>query len=121
MDWGSAKPFSVGWWAIVTDDYAHEGMILPRGCMVRYREWYGSKAPNVGLKMTAEEVADGIKEREVGEKILDGVIDPATFAQDGGPSIAERIARGRFTLPRPTTSVSRKSAPWAAGIRCGHV
>src|SRR5262245_36603866 len=21
MDWGSAKPFSVGWWAIVSDDY----------------------------------------------------------------------------------------------------
>ena len=27
MDWGSAKPFSVGWWAIVGDDYAPCGKI----------------------------------------------------------------------------------------------
>ena len=28
MDWGSAKPFSVGWWAIVGDDHAPCGKIL---------------------------------------------------------------------------------------------
>jgi hypothetical protein len=93
MDWGFARPFSVGWWAIVGDDYSHEnGLVLPRGAMVRYREWYGAKSPNVGLRLDAEEVAEGIKLREKGDRILDGVIDPATFAQDGGPSIAERIA-----------------------------
>ncbi len=96
MDWGSASPFSVGWWVIVQDDYAIDGRVLPRGCMVRYREWYGMRPgkPNVGLKLHAEEVGKGIAEREQGESIAYGVLDPSAFKEDGGPSIAERIARG---------------------------
>ena len=98
MDWGSASPFSVGWWAIVQDDHAlaNGGIVLPRGCMVRYREWYGMRPgePNVGLKLHAEEVGKGIAEREQGESIAYGVLDPSAFKEDGGPSIAERIARG---------------------------
>ena len=96
MDWGSASPFSVGWWAIVQDDYRCASGVLPRGCMVRYREWYGMRPgePNVGLKLHAEEVGKGIAEREQGESIAYGVLDPSAFKEDGGPSIAERIARG---------------------------
>jgi len=102
-DWGSAKPFSFGWWAVVSDDYKTEaGLILPRGCLVRYREWYGIKKDsygqklyNVGLKMTAEAVGAGLAEREKNDsKIEYGVIDPAAFTQDGGPSIQERITDG---------------------------
>ena len=103
-DWGSAKPFSVGWWAIAQDDYSlpdsergasGDGLaVIPRGAMVRYREWYGKSAPNTGLKLTAEEVANGILERTPKtEKITYGVIDPAAFAVDGGPSIAERMGK----------------------------
>src|SRR5262249_32217976 len=42
------------------------GQVLPRGCMVRYREWYGMRPgePNVGLKLHAEEGGKGILERE---------------------------------------------------------
>jgi len=94
MDWGSAKPFSVGWWAVVSDDYSHDGKVLPRGCLVRYREWYGASGPNLGLKLTAEAVGAGIIEREADEKIADSVLDPSAFAEDGGPSIAERITLG---------------------------
>ena len=100
-DWGSAKPFSFGWWAVVSDDYkTEEGLTLPRGCLVRYREWYGIKTDeqgqrqyNVGLKMVAEDVGRGIVSRET-EKIDYRVIDPAAFTQDGGPSIQERIWEG---------------------------
>jgi len=102
-DWGSAKPFSVGWWAVVGDDFrissdiaepgVHPGKVLPRGAIVRYREWYGSSAPNVGLKLTAEQVAQGILAREGNDKIAYGVIDPAAFSVDGGPSIGERMAK----------------------------
>ena len=61
MDWGSARPFSVGWYAVSDGDDAR----YPRGALIRYREWYGSTGePNKGLRMTAEEVADGIKARE---------------------------------------------------------
>lgn len=92
-DWGSARPFSVGWWAIVPDFTQVNGVWLPRGAMVRYREWYGCKdgEPNVGLKLTAEDVAQGVADREAGETIKDAVLDPAAFANDGGPSIAERM------------------------------
>jgi hypothetical protein len=101
MDWGSAKPFSVGWWAVVLDDFKHpEGLVLPRGALVRYREWYGAKSPNVGLKLTAEEVARGIREREDGKHVTDGVLDPAAFSQDGGPSIAERMALEKVDFVR---------------------
>lgn len=90
FDWGYAAPFSVGWWAVVTDDYLHLGQRLPRGALVRYREWYGANAPNIGLRMTAENVAKGIKSRE-DEEITYSVADPAIFAEDGGPCIAERM------------------------------
>jgi hypothetical protein len=103
-DWGFARPFSVGWWAVVADDFAlGEGAeqalagggttrILPRGALVRYREWYGCQQgqPNTGLRLTAEEVAQGILARET-EPIKFSVLDPAAFAEGGGPSIAERM------------------------------
>ncbi|HYF57205.1 MAG TPA: terminase family protein, partial [Salinarimonas sp.] len=39
MDWGSARPFSVGWWAVAGDDHVLDGGgVIPRGAMVRYRE-----------------------------------------------------------------------------------
>ena len=93
-DWGSAKPFSIGWWAVAGDDFhlEHENRAIPRGSLVRYREWYGASKPNVGLKMPAEEVGKGIREREGAEEISYSVLDPAAFASDGGPSIAERLA-----------------------------
>lgn len=94
-DWGSAKPFSVGWWAIVAETVKVHGRTLPRGAIVRYREWYGmTAAMNVGLKLTAEQVASGIVEREPDTEVLKyGVMDPAAFKEDGGPSIAERMNR----------------------------
>lgn len=101
FDWGSARPFSVGWWAIASDAYdAGNGTTVHRGSLIRYREWYGAASPNVGLKLTAEQVAQGILEREHGDKIIYSVADPAIFAADGGPSIAERMAREKV-LFRP--------------------
>lgn len=101
MDWGSAAPSSIGWWAVVSDDFQTlDGRILPRGFLLRYREWYTSKGNDyaTGMKLTAEEIAEGIKqreqyERENGIEISYGVLDPSAFAQDGGPSHAERMAR----------------------------
>jgi len=94
-DWGSAKPFSFGWWAVVGDKFKTPGgRSLPRGCMVRYREWYGMQPgkPNTGLKLHADQVGEGIATREAKDsKLVAGVLDPAAFAQDGGPPISERI------------------------------
>jgi len=97
-DWGSASPFSFGWWAVASDDLRTDsGLWLPRGCMVRYREWYGMQPgrPNLGLKLHAEKVGQGLWEREERDPaIAYGVLDPSAFKEDGGPSIASRIARG---------------------------
>jgi hypothetical protein len=101
-EWGSSRPFSVGWWTI-SDGSNH----IPKNSLVRYREWYGASEPNVGLKLTAEQVASGILARELkaGElktptQIFDGrpcigysVADPACWKVDGGPSIAERMLK----------------------------
>ena len=92
LDWGSARPFSVGWWAVASDPVQVARVTIPRGALVRYREWYGRGAkPNEGLKLPAQEVARGIRAREEGESVALGVADPAIFATDGGPSIAERM------------------------------
>lgn len=98
-DWGSARPFSFGWWAVASDDYEPSpGVFIPRGAMVRYREYYGCKdpinQPNVGIKLTADEVGKKIAELEAGETVAYGVLDPSAFSSDGGPSIAERIHSG---------------------------
>lgn len=93
LDWGSAHPFSCGWWAVASEDYAVDGRLIPRGALVRYREWYGASSPNKGLKLTAEEVAAGIRAREAGDSCSYRVADPATFASDGGPSIIERMSK----------------------------
>lgn len=113
FDWGSARPFSVGWWAVASDDYdAGDGKIIPRGALVRYREWYGSTGkPNEGLKLTAEQVADGIKAREAADECAYGVADPSIFREDGGPSIGERMARLKvFWRPADNARVPKAGA-----------
>lgn len=108
-DWGSYRPFCIGWYAV------SDGSIpaIPRGTLVKYREWYGSTGEaNIGLKLTAEEVAKGIVERETGEDIRYGVIDPSTYSMDGGPSIVERMltAGCRFWRPADNTRITRNGA-----------
>jgi len=102
FDWGSARPFSVGWWAVASEDHVVPEGRIPKGAMVCYREWYGAKEPNVGLKLTAEEVAKGIVSRTA-EAIDYDVADPSIHKEDGGPSIAERMyeASGRTIRWRP--------------------
>ena len=86
FDWGSARPFSVGWYAVSDGTWG-----LPLGALLKDREWYGADGPNKGLKLTTELVAQGILEREKGENISYGVADPAIFIQNGGPSIMETM------------------------------
>jgi hypothetical protein len=112
FDWGSARPFSVGWWAVASDPIHNDGLAIPRGALVRYREWYGSTGkPNEGLKMTAEAVAAGVLQREKGDRIAYGVADPAIFTADGGPSIGERMYNTGLTWRRADNArVARSGA-----------
>lgn len=100
FDWGFSKPFSVGWWAISNGEQPSLGHLpeserpyFPANCVVRYREWYGASKPNVGLHLSPEQIATGIKQRESSEIINYSVADPACFAADRGPSIAEELSK----------------------------
>jgi hypothetical protein len=112
FDWGYAAPFSVGWWGVASDDHPVEEGVIPRGALVRYREWYGSTGkPGEGLRLDAEQVARGIAERDAGEAISYGVADPSIFREDGGPSIGERLRRaGHRWRPGDNTRVGAAGA-----------
>lgn len=75
LDWGYAKPFSVGWYAVDYDK-----------TLWRYREWYGCKPgePDVGLRLIASQVAEGILEREGGERVRLRYADPSIYNKLGG-------------------------------------
>jgi hypothetical protein len=115
--WGSARPASVGWWAVARNvfvgrDIAGNGdaVAIPQGALVRYREWYAQKSvgSNEGLKLTAEQIAEGIKQRERGERVAYGVASPAIFQSTGGPSIAERLGRaGLWFIPGDDAKVAK--------------
>ena len=54
FDWGFGAPFSVGWWWVDGD-----------GRIYRFAEWYGwNGTPNQGLRLSDEELAKQIIERE---------------------------------------------------------
>ena len=90
FDWGYAKPFSVGWYAIDYD-----------GCMYRFRELYGCTGEaDVGVEWTVERVAEAIREVETTDPQLKdrkivGVADPAIWQENGGVSIAETMEKYR--------------------------
>lgn len=70
FDWGSSHPFSVGWWAEANGEEAElmngEKFCPARGSLIQVAEWYGTKeiGTNKGLKMSAGDIALGIRERE---------------------------------------------------------
>ncbi len=94
MDWGSTSPFAVLWHAVSDGYTTPNGVYIPSGAVVTYREWYGCAQGKVnqGIKWTANQVGKGIVRREADEHISYGVIDPSAFKWDGGPSHAERMA-----------------------------
>jgi len=104
MDWGSAHPFSIGWWCLAEDEWVkmsdNTERKFPVGALIRYREWYGverdqagNPVPDVGLRMDVTAIARGIKQREEGEKINENMSPAGTdlWKAEGGPSLAERM------------------------------
>ena len=88
MDWGYASPFAIGWWTIAKDDFKmKDGRVIPRYAAVKIDEWYGchEHKHNTGLKLTVQQVAAGIKQRErsKGYSPEYGVADPSIFNKHG--------------------------------------
>lgn len=105
FDWGSSRPFCAQWWAIADGNKAPDGNFYPRGALIMFAEWYGAKrgsngeiCPNEGLRLPSRDVARGIREREavmrkeMGLAVHPGPADPAIYARQDGPSVAENMA-----------------------------
>lgn len=108
IDWGSAKPYSVGWWCIRPDD----------GAAIRYRELYGyGGRANVGTRETVKEVAARMTQIEEeheppGAVWRPDVADPSMWAEHGherGLSLASEMRdAGRERLQRgPKGTIGR--------------
>ena len=102
FDWGSSRPFSVGWW--VESDGADiqldngEWRSTVRGDLFRIAEWYGwTGVPNQGLKMLGTQIAKGIVEREIKwgyhGRVKPGPADSSINDVENGNCIATDMAR----------------------------
>lgn len=129
FDWGSTKPFSVGWWAVSdgSDIVMPDGTVKStvRGDCFRFMEWYGSTGKaNQGLQLLAKEVAVGIIERQVASglhnRVRPGPADGSIYAVENGNSIADDMMKpcrinnvyypnGVTWVPADKSSGSRKS------------
>ena len=101
-DYGYAKPFSVGYWAVSDNDTVY-----------RIAEIYGcTNTPNEGVKWDALTQAVKIKEYEDGHPLLkgkkiQGIADPAIFAAEGGESVADTMRRaGVYFYPGDNSRIA---------------
>ena len=115
FDWGSSKPFSVGWWA-ESDGTALPGQRhYPRGTLFRIAEWYGwNGQPNEGSKMLAVEIADGIKAREqaAGWQVASGPADSSIFDVENGNCIADDMEKRGIYWERADKSPGSRKNGW---------
>ena len=127
FDWGSSRPFSVGWWAESDGSTVTlpSGGVLHtvRGDLFRIHEWYGCdpKEPNTGLRMTATKVAQGIKLREdallsnrmIARPVSPGPADTSIWdAEPGVPSIAADMERNGIAWLKADKSPGSRKQGW---------
>jgi hypothetical protein len=100
FDWGSSKPFSVGWWAESdgSDVFFPDGTSrsYPRGTVFRIAEFYGWNGnSNEGCRMLSANIARKIKEIEgnFNFTVHPGPADNSINDADTGVSIADEMGR----------------------------
>lgn len=84
FDFGFAKPFSVGWWAVAPDARVY-----------RYREWYGGSG-NVGIQLSPGEIAAQIRQSEEAHEkglTVTGIADPSIWDGSRGESVSRQMER----------------------------
>lgn len=100
FDWGSTKPFSVGWWA-ESDGLPFGERVFPRGTLIRVQEWYGwTGEPDHGVRMPALDVGRQIVAKEkawreqYGWVVRPGPADPSIYTRAPEKSVADELAMG---------------------------
>lgn len=112
LDWGTSRPFSVGFWAVANGEEVRlpNGQVFcpPAGSIIRFAEWYGAEdlTKNVGLNLGPSSVARGILERE--ESLLENgwIKEPV----DPGP------ADNSIDTAQDNESISVKTRMEEAGV-----
>lgn len=123
FDWGSSKPFAVGFWAesdgteATLDDGTKKAW--PRGTLFRIGEIYGWNGnPNEGCKKLAVEVARDIKayQKDVpwGGRVVPGPADNAVFDAENGVCIADDMAKLGVGWERSDKSPGSRKTGWEA-------
>lgn len=121
FDWGSSKPFSVGWWAESdgTEAVMHDGSkrTFPRGTIFRISEWYGwNGRPNEGLKMSDAGIADGIVKHQADMKIASrihpGPADSSIFDETNGDSPAKIQERHKVRWEKADKTPGSRKRGW---------
>jgi len=119
FDWGSSKPYSVGFWAESdgTEAIMADGTIrtFPRGTLFRTDEMYGwTGEPNVGVKALAAEVAVDIVEREgrMPLKVNDGPADSSIYNEENGMCIADDMEAKGVTWDRANKRPGSRANGW---------
>lgn len=121
FDWGSSRPFSVGWWAesdgteVTLKDGTKRN--FPRGSIFRIGEWYGwNGKPNEGCRMLATEIARGIPKVEadmgISGRVKPGPADSAIFDTQNGVCIADDMARAGVKWERADKSPGSRKNGW---------
>jgi hypothetical protein len=70
MDWGSTRPFSVGWWCVSNGEEIvvnGEKRSFYPGSLIQCAEWYGAVelGKNKGIRLASGKFAQGVIQREV--------------------------------------------------------
>ena len=116
LDWGTAKPYSAGWYCVPDDDLILKAKddwperLIPKGSIIRYKELYGwGGQPDVGTREETREVARKMMAKE--KEVVDyRIADSAMWAEHDGPSAAENfqnelvkiekeLLKGGFKIP----------------------
>lgn len=91
FDFGYAKPFSVGWYAVDHDKRIY-----------RIKEFYGCTGdPNVGVKYEPTRIAQEIRRIEAEDtnlkgKTIHGIADPSIFDESRGESVGQMMERAQI-------------------------
>lgn len=93
IDWGMAKPFSIGWYCVsdgvTIKQKTGEVNYIPPGAIVRFYEWYGwNGKEDAGCRMEPGRVASRVKEieKELGIQVAYRVADTEMWATKSGPA-----------------------------------
>ena len=118
FDWGSSRPFAVGWFAesdgsdIVLADGTE--MSFPRGSVFQVAEWYGwNGRPNEGLRMTATDIARGVVQQDASlGRVRPGPADTAIWTTQNGNCIADDMARAGCRWEKADKSPGSRVVGW---------